>query len=56
MYLTEREGVELAGGTRGLVGFAAITAVLIAFAAFCYTVLSAVGIVLRHSGRGVWSR
>jgi len=41
----EREG--LVGRTRGLVGFAMITAVLIDFAAFYYTVLSASGVGLR---------
>ena len=47
VYVMEREGVGLVGGTRGLVGFAMITAVLIAFAAFCYTVLSAIGVGAR---------
>jgi hypothetical protein len=47
VYVMEREGVGLVGGTRGLVGFAMITAVLIVFAAFCYTVLSAIGVGAR---------
>lgn len=42
VYAMEREGVGLVGGTRAL-----ITAVLIAFAAFCYTVLSAIGVGAR---------
>jgi hypothetical protein len=47
VYVMEREGVELIGGTRGLVGFATITAALIAFATVGYTALSAVGMGVR---------
>ena len=43
VHLMQREGIDPAVGTQGLVGFAVITAVLVAFAAFCYTVLSAAG-------------
>ena len=52
--MMEREGVEPVGGTRGLVGFAVITAALIAFATDGYTVLSAVGMGVRLlAGRSV---
>lgn len=55
-HALERDGVEFVGGTRGLVEFALITAVLIAFATFCYTALSAVGAGLRLLARGVVPR
>ena len=45
--MMEREGVELVGGTRGLVGFAMITAAPIAFATDGYPVPSAVGMGVR---------
>lgn len=51
VYLMEREGVELVGGTEGLVAFAVMTAVLISFATFCYSMLSAVGMGLRLLAR-----
>lgn len=56
VYLMEREGVELVGGTEGLVSFARITAVLIAFATACYTALAAIGTGLRLLAGGFVSR
>ena len=47
VYVMEREGAELVGGTQGLVGFATITAALIDFATDGYMVLSAVGMGVR---------
>lgn len=56
VYAMEGGGAELVGGTRGLVTFATITAVPIAFALFCYTLFSAAGMGLRYLVRGVGPR
>lgn len=46
-------GTGVVGGTRGLVAHAVIALMLIVFAAFCCTLLSAAGMGLRYPARGV---
>ena len=56
VYAVEGERVDRVGGTRGLVAFAAIAAMLIAFALFCYALFSAAGMGPRYLVRGVGPR
>lgn len=56
VYEAEGGAAELVGGTRGLVAFAAIAAMLIAFVLFCYALFSAAGMGPRYLVRGVGPR
>lgn len=58
VYFMYQEGIELAVADRPgeLIGYAVLVAMLIAFAALCYTTLSALGMGLRYMAGRILSR
>ena len=48
VYLMEKEGYGLVGGTQGVLSYVAISAMLFVFTILCYTLLSTLGMALRY--------
>lgn len=48
VYLMYQDGIGLVGGTRGIVGYVVISAMLFVFAISCYTAISALGAGARY--------
>ena len=48
IHLMARDGIELAGGTPGIVSYVVISAMLLVFTILCYTALSAMGAGARY--------
>lgn len=48
IHLMARDGIELAGGTPGIVSYVVISAMLLALTILCYTALSAMGAGARY--------
>jgi hypothetical protein len=48
VYMIDKEGYGLYGGTQGAVSYVVLSAVLFVFTILCYTALSTLGMALRY--------